>query len=405
MACISSITATFNRAVDIAKRIKESNPEIVVITGGHHATISPMEVMKEKCFDIAVTHEGETTFIEVMKALKEDANLLKHPKKLSKIDGMYYRDGNEVKHTQAREPIQDLDELPFAAWHLVDMKEYKPLPNQYKQLPAANFVANRGCPYVCSFCSNPAIFGHNVRAMSPKRVIAELKHLKENYGIREISFWDDIFTVNRKWAMELCDLMIQEKLGITWSCYARVNTVDPELLKKMKRAGCWNIFFGLEAGDQKLLNNIRKGATLEQIRKAIRWVHESGIESRGSFMLGLPGETPELAKKTVEFAKSLGLDYAQFCINTPFPGTELYNTAEKWGTLNKDNFDEYNIWNPVFVPFGYQNAEELKAMEKYAMKSFYLNPKYALRRMARIRSWTDIKRNLEGLKLVLGFSK
>ncbi len=404
VVCISSITATFYRAKELAEKIKANLPDVPVFTGGHHATIAPNDVMSSKGFDIAVFNEGELTFLELMQEFRKDNDFFKKPEKLNKIKGIYYRDGDKLVKTEARPVIQNLDELPFAARHLIDMKKYKPLANQYKRLPATNFVSIRGCPYVCSFCSNPAIFGHKIRAMSPGRVIAELKFLKEAYGIREISFWDDIFTADRKWAMEVCDKIIQEKLDITWSCYCRVNTVDPELLKKMKKAGCWNIFFGLEAGNQQLLNNIRKGATLQQIRDAIKWTNHARIETRGSFILGLPGETPELAKQTIEFAKTLDLDYAQFCIDTPFPGTELYATAEKWGTLKKE-YDKFNIWTPVFVPFGYKDAKEIEAMERYAMRSFYLRPKYIAKRIIKIRSFWDIKRAVDGLKLVMGFIK
>lgn len=404
VVCISSITATFYRARELAEKIKVRLPDVPILTGGHHATIAPNDVMAVKAIDAAVFNEGEMTFLELMQEFKKDRGLFSKPEKLANIKGIYYRHGDKVIKTEGRPVIQNLDDLPFAARHLVDMVKYRPLANQYKRLPATNFVAIRGCPYVCSFCSNPAIFGHKIRAMSPKRVIEELKFLKETYGIREISFWDDIFTADRNWAMETCDLMIKEDLDITWSCYSRVNTVDPEILRKMKKAGCWNIFFGLEAGNQQLLNNIRKGATLQQIRNAIKWTSQARIETRGSFILGLPGETPELAKETIEFAKSLDLDYAQFCIDTPFPGTELYATAEKWGTLKKE-YDKFNIWTPVFVPFGYNSAKEIEEMEKYAMKSFYLRPKYIVKRVMKIRSFWDVKRAFDGLRLVMGFVK
>lgn len=405
IVCISSITSTFYRAVEVAKRIKEISPDTPILTGGHHATIMPSDILKAGCFDIAVRYEGELSFLNLFRLFKEQPDILKHKERLKFIEGIYFKgDAGVPVFTSKQEPIQNLDELPFHAWHLVDMKKYKPLSNQYKRLPAINFVAVRGCMYHCSFCSNPAIFGHKPRMMSPKRVVDEIKYLKENYGIKEISFWDDVFTINRDWVIEICKLMIDENVDITWSCYSRANTVDPEMLSLMKKAGCWNIFFGLETGDQELLRNINKGTTPEIIRRGIKWTSAAGIETRGSFMLALPGETPEKARKTIAFACSLDIDYAQFCITTPFPGTKLWDEADEWGTLDK-NFKDYHIWTPVFVPKGYKNKEEVEGIVKEAFRKFYMRPSYAWRRLSRIRSVDDVKRNINGLKMVLGFTE
>jgi radical SAM superfamily enzyme YgiQ (UPF0313 family) len=232
--------------------------------------------------------------------------------------------------------IQNLDALPFPARDLLPMDKYIPLPNQYKRKPVANLMALRGCPYQCTFCSANAVFGCSLRMRSAQRVYDEIKQLVDTYGIREISFWDDTLTVNKKWLHELCDLIISNHLDITWSCYARVNTVDLDLLKKMKKAGCWNIFYGIESGNQELLDRIKKGITLDQIRNAVKLTKKAGIEVRGSFMIALPGETPEMAHKTIDFAIELDPDYAQFSITTPYPGTELFEQAKQYGELSGD---------------------------------------------------------------------
>ncbi len=232
----------------------------------------------------------------------------------------------------------------------------------------------------------------------------EIEHLMKEYGVKEISFWDDAITVSREWMMKFCDLLVEDKIDITWTCYSRVNTVDEELLRRMKNAGCWNIFFGFESGDQKLLDTIDKRITLEQIEKANSLCKKVGIEVRASFMLALPGETPELGQKTIDFAKKLNPDYAQFSVTTPYPGTKLYDEAEKYGTLTK-NFSEYHGWSPVFVPFGYKSREEIEKMEKRAMRQFYLRPAYIWGRIRKIDSFEDIKRYMKGLMFVLGFIK
>ena len=231
----------------------------------------------------------------------------------------------------------------------------------------------------------------------------ELNELKQKYKVIEIAFWDDTFTVNRQWVMEFCDRMIQDKMNLKWGCYSRLNLVDKELLAKMKKAGCWTIFFGIESGNQELLDNIKKLMTVEEMRQKVRLVQSVGIEIRGSFMLGIPGETPEMAKKTIKFAVELDPDYAQFSLVTPYPGTQLYKEVNKWGTL-KEEYNEFHGWSPVFVPKGYKDADELRKLHKEAFRRFYFRPKYVLKKIWGIRTKTDIERYWKGLRFVMGMS-
>ena len=162
------------------------------------------------------------------------------------------------------------------------------------------------------------------------------------------------------------------------------------------------MFLGLESGDQEILNNIKKRTTLDQIREKVNLLKKVGIEVRGSFVLGLPGETPKKARKTIDFAIELEPDYAQFTLTTPFPGTELYNTSEKWGRMDK-SYNKYNEWTPVFVPYGYKDANELTKVHKEAFRRFYFRPKYVLGRLKKLRSPLELKRYIVGLRMVLGF--
>ncbi len=403
----SALTPNFHRAAAFAALIKKSRPEILIILGGHHATILPKEILEQNdYFDLIVYGEGELTAEEIIDKYKKSGwrknVFLNDYNMLSGINGITFRRGKEVVITPPRELIQNLDELPFPAWDLLPMNKYIPLPNQYKRTPVINMVVIRGCPFNCSFCSNNSVFGRKIRAMSPKRVVEQIRHVMKNYGIREISFWDDMMTANKKWMYEFCDSLIKNKIDITWTCYSRVDCVDEEILRHMRRAGCWNIFFGYESGCQELLNNINKGTTLKQIEVANMLCKKVGIEIRASFMIALPGETPEMAKKTIDFAKKLNPDYAQFCITTPYPGTKLFEEASKYGILTK-NFSEYNIFNAVFVPYGYKNRGEIETVERRAMKEFYLRPKYIWGRLKKINSWEDIKRYLKGFRFFLGF--
>lgn len=406
---LSAITPIFHRAVDCAKEIKEEFPELLVLIGGHHATILPKEVLKQnECFDIAVFGEGELTMAEVIDNYRlcgyDHKGFLKDYNSLKGIDSIAFRDEGEIVINKNRELIEDLDSLPFPARDLVPIEKYIPLPNQYKRPRVVHMVVIRGCPYQCSFCSNNAVFGRKIRARTPQKVIDEISFLMDEYKINEISFWDDMMTTDKKWMCEFCELIAKNRIDITWTCYSRVDVVTKELLRKMANVGCWNIFFGFESGDQELLNNLDKGVTLEQIRNANQWCKEVGIEVRASFMLALPGETPQLAQKTIDFAKELNPEYAQFCITTPYPGTKLFDEAEKWGKLSND-YSEYNIWEPVFVPFGYKDREQIAKIGKHANSQFYFRLKTIFNLIKKIKSWEDIKRYLKGFRALLGFIK
>jgi anaerobic magnesium-protoporphyrin IX monomethyl ester cyclase len=403
----SSLTVSFHRAAACAQKIRERYPDILLIVGGHHATIMPREIMLEfNCFDLLGYGEGELTMLELLEKYKASgfsrAAFLEDPDALARIKGIAFRGKDGVVITERREMIKDLDALPYPARDLLPMELYLPLPNQYLRTPVVHMCAIRGCPFACAFCSNNAVFGRKIRARTPARVVDEIEYVMKQYGAREISFWDDTMTINRKWMVEFCDEIIRRGLDVTWTGYARVDTVDPDLLAKMKKAGCWNLFFGFEAGDQDLLDNICKNIKLEDSRRACKLTHEAGIEVRGSFMLALPGETPGLAQKTIDFACELNPDYAQFSVTTPFPGTQLWFDADKHGTLDRD-FSHYHGWTPVFVPKGYKSVEEVEQMERRAARQFYLRWAFIGRAIRKIRTWEDVKRYLKGFRMLLGF--
>lgn len=403
---LSALTSMFHRAVAIASVIKERFPDVLTIIGGQHATIMGEEVFRgTNPFDVLVSGEGEITVLELMKLYKGigyDRDGFLNSPLLEDVRGLIFKRGSSIIKTRPRPPIEDLDRLPFPARDLLPMDRYIPLPNQYKRLPVVHMVTTRGCPYPCTFCSASAVFGKRVRQMSVNKVIDEIKHVIERYGAKEISFWDDTMTINKNWMMEFCNRILEERIDITWTCYGHVNTVTRELLFKMKEAGCFNIFYGYESGDQGLLDGIAKGITLDRIREVNEWTKEAGIEIRASFMLGLPGETPGLARKTIGFAIELEPDYAQFSLTTPYPGTTLWQEARRYGDLTTD-FSEYHGWSAVFVPDGYRDREELMAMEREAMRCFYFRPRYILNQFKKIRGPVDIARYIKGFRFTLGF--
>lgn len=374
---VAAITSLAHVTKEICDVIKNQWADICVILGGPHPTVMLDEVAGGTVADIIISGEADGIISDVVKNLDE----------------------YKQKRVVTAGIVRNLDTLPFPARHLVDMSKYTSLPNTYKKdQHTFQVITSRGCPFTCTFCHDAkGVF----RQRSVENVIAELKELKEKYNIKEVAFWDDILTLNKQWVYKFCEAMEKEKVNIVWSCYTRLDLIDEPLLRAMKKAGCWNIFFGIEAGSQELLDNIKKKMTVQQMAEKVKLVKKVGIEIRGSFMIGLPGETPEKARETIQFAIDLDPDYAQFTITTPYPGTELWQTAEQWGTLDRSqNFTNWNEWQPVFIPKGYKNGEELIEIHREAFRRFYRRPKYMLRRAAKIRSFKEFKRNLKGLRVV-----
>ena len=376
---VSGITQLAEKNTLLCRKLRERFPQVKLFIGGPHPTVMPEEVLAQTGVDLVITDEAETIIQDVIERFGEF----------------------EQKKIVHAGKVKDLDSLPLPARHLIDLKRYTALPNNYKRSPnAIHIITSRGCPYLCTFCFDAKT---GFRRRSVEHVMAELRHVKEKYQAVEISFWDDLFTGDRKWVMDLCDRMIAENLDLVWSCVTRLNLVDAELLKKMKSAGCWNLLFGIESGNDELLKNINKLMTTKEMKEKVRLVQSIGIQIRGSFILGLPGETPAMGRKTIDYAIDLDVDYAHFSIATPYPGTELNKTADQWGTLTQE-YSDYSLWIPVFVPKGYKDQAELKAVHAEAFRRFYLRPKFILRKLLSIRNPTDVARITRGFRLFLGFA-
>jgi radical SAM superfamily enzyme YgiQ (UPF0313 family) len=408
--CIGFSATTFAlpTTVRLAQRIRREFPDKLIVLGGAHANAVPEHPMEHyDCFDVVAYGEGEATAEVLLRRLRacgwSRAAFLADAGALASLEGIVFRkDGKPVK-TAPRPVIADLDTLPLPARDLLPVEKYIPLPNQYKRTPLAHMVVIRGCPYICTFCDQAYT---RARTTSPKRAVEEMESLVKTYGVREISFWDDTMTYNKKWMGEFCDRLVAAKLDVIWSCYAAMKTVDLPTLQMMKKAGCWNIFYGIETGHPELMKNIqadRKNKDADYIRQVIAWTKQVGIEVRGSFMIALPGETPAMAEENIRFAIELDPEYAQFSITTPYPGTQLYNEIKqgKWGKMTTDDFAEFQGWNVVFLPEGYRSKEEVWAMEQKAFRSFYFRPKYILKKLLELRSLEDIKRYFKGVVLLL----
>ncbi|MBI5206420.1 MAG: cobalamin B12-binding domain-containing protein [Candidatus Firestonebacteria bacterium] len=363
---ITAMTLSIKNAAEIALMLKKYAPNIKIILGGVHVTALPIQTFKNyPQFDFAVIGEGEKTIIELLEALK-------YNKSFREIKGIIYRHKDELITTEPRQLIQDIDNLPSPAFDLLPdfTHTYRPAVLKFQKLPSIMLSTSRGCPYKCIFCDS-AVLKDTYRTFSIDYIIKLIQNLKKTYNIKDINFQDDTLTISKPRINEFCDKIFNE--NITWSCQARVDTVTPDLLLKMKNSGCWSIAFGIESGNQEILDVIEKGITLEQIHNAVNWANEIGLETIGFLMIGNPLETPATIEKTIDFVKSLPLTYILPWFFTPFPGTKSYNTVAKYGKICND-WEKMSCSNPVFLPSGLTH-EDLNEYYKKLIYKFYFRPR------------------------------
>jgi anaerobic magnesium-protoporphyrin IX monomethyl ester cyclase len=400
MVGLTAMTPTISTAIDIARQIKKVKPELPVILGGAHATLLPEETLDAAPeIDIVVRGEGEETVIELLQALQS-----KQP--LDGIQGISYRRDDNIISNPLRTGTIDLDSLPFLAYHLLPWKKYRPHPPHGRALSFAVVITSRGCPFQCAYCSKP-IFGSKFRAQSPERVVEELAFYQNELGIREFAFYDDVFTLDKKRAYAIADEIIKKGLRLQWTCETRVDLVDRELLSHMKQAGCYSVAYGIESASQEILDTINKGITLEQIEEAVRITREAGLQIVGYFMIGSPGESPETIRSTIRFAKKLKLDFAQFSVTTPFPGTrlyEIYMNGRKDGEIPWDSFVYAGTGKGITPVFESDllDRDEIQYWTRRAYREFYLRPSYIWQRIRGTTSIGDLKVGIKGLSMLLG---
>ena len=385
----------YNSILKFGNLIKRLNKDIKIVVGGPHISADPLGSVKDSPFDFGVYGEGEYTYLELIEALEKN-------RKLNNINGLIYKKNNKVIKNLPRAPIKNLDEMPFPARELFPpLEKYKLSIFYYKKFPVTTQITSRGCPYHCIFCDNN-VFGYTFRGHNPEYVVNEMELLRYKYKMKEIMFYDDTFTLNKKRVLDICDEIIKRKLDLIWSAGARVNTVDKNLLSKMKKAGCWNVSYGIETGNPRIMKFIKKGIDLSQVRKIVKESVDVGLEVRGLFMLGHPTETSKTLRDTIEFAKSLPFHSVNFTITHPVMGTELYGIADKYGYFNREKPEEGtgHPSDPIFVPHGLTKKKLLDAQRKGYLE-FYLNPIRILRILGKINSLHDIKRYSRGFPVIL----
>lgn len=366
MVVVSAKTPVYPVAVELMTKLKKVYPKVTNVIGGVHATICQKEVLAEGCFDIVVAGEADFALPTILAE-----------KNWGKFRGKIFRD--------KKNPVKNLDNLPLPAWRLFDLARYKNSRLSCRKNPAGLMETSRGCAYRCNFCCKD-IFGTRYRMKSVKRVVDEMEYMLE-CGFGEIHIADDSFTQDIDRAKEICREIVRRGLRFPWSLIngVRVNLVDREFFRLAKKAGCWQTGFGIESGDQRVLDKVNKGIRLAQIRKAVGLAEEEGIETFGFFILGLLGETERSMKKTIGFAKSLPLSTAKFDVCIPYPGTDYYKLLELQERILSRDWSAYRLHNIEKPLFEHENLNwnTIEEYYKRAFREFYWRPSYIWRRLKR----------------------
>lgn len=381
---VSANAGNYADARDLAKAIKKTDNQTKLVMGGPFPSEVPEFVLKDTNADYVIAGEGELPFSRISDCLAKNASV-----GISKIDGIASLGKNGKVMLNPQKRTKNLDDLGKRAWHLIDLKKYRPHPASYKKLPAISTITSRGCPFKCIYCSR-RIFGGTCRYNSIAYVREELELLK-SYGIVDINFWDDTFTLNASRTRELCKQL--KETGLIWNCSTRVDCVNEKLLTEMAESGCYEIGYGMESGSQRILDFMKKGVNIGQMKKAITLTKKAGISTKTYFLIGFPGETEEDIRKTIDLAIELDTDIVAYAILTPYPGSELFDMLGV-SDVNYDNISYAKLGLTASDRF---SAEELRAFLNEARRRFYLRPGYIWRMVRNIKSISDVSRYITAI--------
>ena len=371
---LTPMTQSTFLAVHVAK---ETCPNAIVILGGPHATFMDEQILSENSeVDVVVRGEGEQTLLELMRHVFSFGDL-------HGIAGITFRKNGQIIRTPNRPFIQNLDELPRPAYEHFQLRKYRLFGKVI--LP---IMTSRGCPFQCSYCVSSRMGGIRFRARSPKNVVDELEWLRDTHGADAFSFYDDTFTLDIERACEICEEIKNRNIGLPWDCQTRVDRVSKEVLVKMREAKCQLVSFGVESGSQKILDAVKKGTTVEQNERAVRWAKEVGLPVSMSVIIGYPGETTDTLKQTMNFIRKVEPDYVYLCLATPYPGTELRELVKELGWNMSREWSHYDMQTPVFENPLLPNDKLMEARKKF-YNDFY-SPAYILRQSLKGNFYSQI---------------
>ena len=381
-------TPTFKSDMMAVQHAKEIVPSIcTIVKGAPFLTYNTNAIYENPFVDYVIMGEAELTLKDILDGVPDN-----------EILGICYRENFQPVKNDKRPFIDNLDILPFPARHLVDNSIYRRPDNGKVQ---AVIKVARGCPFHCFFCLATPVSGTKVRTRSPENIVAELKECVEKYNIKNFLFWSDIFNFNREWTLELCQKIIESGLKITWSSNTRADTMDDEMAKMMYKSGCRLVSIGVESGSQKMLDNIGKKITLDDIRNTVKILKKNKIKIYNYFVIGLPWETEETVEETIKFAIELDSNFISFYTATPLPGTKYFAYA-MLNKLVEGNLDFRSAYYEPVVRSEYLSKERIFELHKQAVKRFYLRPKFILKTLLSLRSFAEVKNYfIAGMNLLL----
>lgn len=374
---------------EFIKSIKKILPETKILVGGAHPTSEPLEVLNQfKEVDFAFKGESEEGLPLLVGYLLNNKKI-----NFSKVPGLIWRKGKNI-NVNDQLYTKDLDKYGMPAWDLIDPRTYKEAPQGgfLKEYPYAPMTTSRGCPFRCSYCTVHIVNGRRIRVRSIAHVIEEIKMLKEKYGVKEIHILDDAFTAVKKRVVEFCDSLIKNNIKIKFSFPngIRLDSLDEEVLLKMKQAGVQDFNVGVESGSDKILEDMKKSLTTKIIREKTNLIKKMGLESNGFFIIGYPTETKEDILKTIKFSKEIPIKRAQFSLFKAYPGTDITNSLLGRKKIDKINYDSFMYYKIDYVPEGL-TEKELKNLQRKAFLEFYLRPKILFSLLKEINSLEHFK--------------
>jgi radical SAM superfamily enzyme YgiQ (UPF0313 family) len=384
---VTAMTSSVRGALEVLRLAKEAGS--ITVMGGVQLAVYPRESLSYDFIDYGIIGEGEYPFLQLVRAIEEK-------KPVQKISGLIYKEGTQVQVNEAY-IHPDLDEIPFPARHLLPNEKYSSIISLH---PVTTMISSRGCPYSCGFCfKSPS--DRKYRARSAKNVVDEMELLVRDYGVKEVMFYDDTFTLQREHVGDICNEILRRGLRVRWESPTRLDTVDLPLLKLMHEAGCIRLRYGVESGDPDILKLMNKGIDLSLAKEVFHWTKRAGIETFAYFIIGYLHETSRTMERTISFAKSLNPDLIMFTLATPYPKTPLYDLAQKEGLVPPDYWREFVLGlRQDSLPYLVPDAE--KWIER-AYRSFYFRLGYMFKRLAGIRSWDDVKNDFAAARGLLCF--
>jgi anaerobic magnesium-protoporphyrin IX monomethyl ester cyclase len=371
---------------ELSGRIRARLPDVRIVWGGVHADVFAAEIVRAHEADFCVHHDGEVTVCELVDAMATGGQ------DYASVDGLTWKstDGQVITN-KGRVLNRDLDDLPYPAWHLFPYHRYGLLPFADFAKPVLTMTGSRGCPYRCDYCSLINTGGKIYRKRDPIKIVDEYEFLVDRYGVKQIGFVDPIFPLVKKDLEPFCVELVRRGLDkrCQWLSETRCDRLDADTARIMYEGGCRRVLMGIESGSDMLLGNVNKNITTAKVREGVKHARDAGIQTVGLFMIGMPGETPEMTKETVEFAVDLDLDFAKFAITVPFPGSKLFE--DRWQKdLFRDDWDNYTTFNPnpdqlIYHPPDYDPALLIE-MQSWALRRFYMRPAQLKRQFVELRT-------------------